>query len=625
MSPSKQHKTVGDDTRSRAIPGKASPGRMTWRLVLFVIILLTIGVYVPTLNHDFITTWDDHVYIITNETIRDLSSDHIKTMFTSFHAANYHPLTTLSWAVEYLLFGLNPTYYHATNLVLHLINTILLFRLIFLLTTRLESAAVVTLLFAVHPLHVEAVAFISQRKDVLYTFFYFASLIAYCHYVKDLKKSSLLLCLVLFLFSLLSKSMAVTLPVVLLLIDYYKGKQAAKKEWLEKIPFFLFSFIFGVVAIVSQKTYGAITDLPAFTLFERFFMLSYAMVFYLVKLVFPFPLSAMYGYPVKANGMLPIAYYLSPLAILAVVWLVFKMRPFRKVLVFGFLFFLVTVLPVLQFIPVGATLVADRYTYVPYVGLFFIVAYVFSYHLDSRNTGPKGSVKRFPLAACVLLALFVTVCSVIAWQRTQVWADGTTLWSDVIDKNPGAAVAYFNRGVGSFNAKDYDKAIHDYDKAIEINNGYTEAYNNRAEAKERMGDLQGAVEDYDALLALDSDRVDAYLRRGTVKSKMNDYEGALRDLSTAVQKTPADIRTYLARAGIHGKLNQYEQAIADLDRAITLDPNNATAYNNRGITKAVLKDVKGAVEDFKTALKLRPDYEDARRNLAKAEAQLRND
>lgn len=623
MSPSRQHIAV-DDAKSRAIPGKASPGLMSGRPVLFVIILLTIGVYVQTLKNDFITTWDDHVYIITNETIRDLSFDHIRTIFASFHAANYHPLTTLSWAVEYLLFGLDPTYYHATSLVLHLINIILLFRLIFLLTTRLEWAAVVTLLFAVHPLHVEAVAFISQRKDVLYTLFFFASLISYCHYLKELKKSRLLLTLVLFLFSLLSKSMAVTLPVVLLLIDYYTGRRAGKKEWLEKIPFFLLSLIFGVIAIVSQKTYGAITDLPAFTLFERFFMLSYTMVFYSVKLVFPFRLSAMYGYPVKVNGMLPIAYYLSPLAILAVVWLVFKMKRFRKTAVFGLLFFLVTILPVLQFIPVGATLVADRYTYVPYVGLFFIVAHVFSHHLDSRNTGPKGSVRRFPLAAGVLLALFVTVCSVTTWQRTHVWANGTTLWSDVIDKNPGAAVAYFNRGVGSFNAKDYDKAIRDYAKAIEINSGYTEAYNNRAEAKERMGDLQGAVEDYNAILALDPDRADAYLRRGTVKSRMNDYEGALQDLSAAVQKAPADVRTYLARAGLHGKLSQYEQAIADLDRAVALDPNNATAYNNRGITKAVLKDIKGAVEDFKTALKLRPDYEDAKKNLAKASAQLRN-
>src|SRR6266571_3392951 len=285
-----------DKTKSKGTPRERSFKRTV--LFLAVTLVLTVLSFSPSLDNGF-TNWDDPGYVLENYSIRDLSQKNVANVFTSYLQGNYHPLTVLSYAVEYKFFQLDPKIYHITNLLLHVLNTTFVFWLIRLLTGRLETAAITAVLFGIHPLHVESVAWISERKDVLFSLFYLGSLISY---VLSLTKVQdrvryLIMSLVLFILSLLSKGVAVTLPLVLLLIDYYFKRTFTKKIFIEKIPFFLLSIGFGVIAILAQKSEGAIQTMTTYPFYDRLLIASYGIVTYLFKIFVPQQLSAFYPYP----------------------------------------------------------------------------------------------------------------------------------------------------------------------------------------------------------------------------------------------------------------------------------------------------------------------------------------
>ena len=592
-------------------------------LALVAVLLLTIIVFSNSVQNGFINTWDDDVYILDNDYIRDFSLQGIRSIFTTFYAANYHPFTTLSWAIEYRLFGLNPSAYHATNLAFHLLNTILVFRLILLLTRRTEAATIVALFFAIHPLHVESVSFLSQRKDVLYAAFYLGSVISYIHFIKkDEKFLFMIMSLLFFLFSLLSKSMAVTLPLLLLLVDYYLKRPFTRKGAYQKIPFFVLSLIFGIVAILSQKAYGAITHLPSFSLLEKIFLVSYSFVFYIFKLFAPFNLSAMYYYPTKSpGGMLPLEYYMAPVVIALIIWGVLRTDNFRKELILGLGFYLITISLVLQVIPVGSAIVAERYTYVPYIGLFLIIGQFCSAVVSNAWQASKN----IKLPLLVILIAYTVFLSVATWHRNKVWQDSFTLWSDVIQKNPVVSVAYYNRGVGKFNLKDYQGAINDYNKTIQLQPDYAEAYHNRGEAKVQLQDYAGAIEDLTTAIALKPQYADAYFTRAKAKNKLKDYEGAIDDFTKTLDLKPDQTDAYFDRANSRSRIQDYEGALKDLSRVIAFRPDSAVAYNNRGIVRAILGDYENAINDFNRAIRLRPDYKEARDNRERAKSYLTQD
>jgi tetratricopeptide (TPR) repeat protein len=515
---------------------------------------------------------------------------------------------------------LNPSGYHLSNLAFHLLNTILVFRLIFLLSRKKETSTIVALFFAIHPLHVETVSFLSQRKDLLYTSFYLASLISYVHHIKGKSKSSFLIAsLLFFLLSLLSKSMAVTLPVLLLLIDYYWGRRLTWRSVYSKTPFFVLSLVFGITAILSQKAYGAIIDLPAFSVLERVFLVSYACVFYIFKLFAPLNLSAMYYYPTRsAAGMLPLEYYLAPVVIMLIIWGIFKTVKFRKDLVFGLGFYLITISLVLQIIPVGSAIVAERYTYVPYIGLFFLIGQFYS----AIAAGTSRFARTMKPVLLSLLIGYAVLFSFATWHRNKVWKNSFTLWSDVINKNPSVTVAYYNRGVAKFNAKDFSGAVDDYSKALKLKPDYAEAYKNRGESRARLKDYAGAVEDFDKAIAVNPDDGEAYFNRGKAKNRLKDYAGAIADFDRNLLIQPEHVDAYFNRAKSKNALKDYEGVVTDLTKVIELSSNNAIAHNNRGIASAILGDYEGAVNDFNRAIQLRPDYKEARDNLKRARSYL---
>lgn len=362
---------------------KYNAGIHNYRIPLFLIILITFIAFLPVLQNGFVN-FDDDRYILNNPM---LASINLSDIFSSYIVGNYHPLTMLIYAIEYQFFGLNAGGYHAVSLLLHLLIVILVFYVVLSLSNRKEVALVASLLFGIHPLHVESVAWASELKDLLYTFFFLASWLCYLRYLKEPKRKFYFYCLFLFLLSLLSKGMAVSLPVVLLLTDYFKGRKLNAKAWLEKAPFFALSIIFGIVAIIAQKSGGAIQDLEVYPLVQRIAFACYGFITYLLKFVVPYELCTYYPYPLKSVAGIPGWYYIYPIVLLALIAFVFYSLRFSKKFFFGIGFFTITVFLVLQLLPVGNTIMADRYSYIPSIGIFYLAGEGFYRLWQKKKSG----------------------------------------------------------------------------------------------------------------------------------------------------------------------------------------------------------------------------------------------
>ncbi|MCP4352984.1 MAG: tetratricopeptide repeat protein [Desulfobacterales bacterium] len=528
--------------------------------VLSAILLLTLAIFSNSLNNDFIINWDDYEYIINNNHIKSLSIRNIKIFLSDYFVANYQPLTMLSYALEYKFFGLNPKPFHITNLLLHLLNIVLLFRFIYLLTEKTETAAIVALFFAVHPMHVESVSWISERKDVLYSFFFLGSLITYLYYVKNNRNYKYcIISLLLFFFSLLSKSAAVTLPVILVLTDYYIEGNFAKKNIPEKIPFFILSIIFGIIAVFSQKSTGATDIAPFFPLYDRIFLVSYALLFYIFKMFAPFNLSALYFYPDKTNNLLPYGYYIAPVVVILISWVICKAAKFRKDMVFGVLFFLINILPVIQIIPVGRAFAADRYTYIPFIGLFFIIGQFFS-RITDRKTYPSPKAGNIFI---IILLCYTIFFSIATWNRNNVWKNSVILWSDVIEKNPSKDQAYFARGLAKMRSRDFQGAVEDYNKAADLNPESAGTYYSRGLVKFYMKNFQEAIRDYNRAIVLKPNYKDAYYNRGVAKYYLKDFQGAVEDYSKVTELNPKDAQVYFNLGAVKMQMKMKKEACED--------------------------------------------------------------
>ena len=576
------------------------------RLLLLGIVLgLTILSFAPALTDGF-TNWDDPGYVLENLSIRDLSGSGVKTIFSSYVEGNYHPLTMLSLAVEYHFFQLNPGVYHVTNVLLHLLNTALVFWFIMLLTGRLETATITALLFGIHPLHVESVAWISERKDVLFSFFYLGALVAYVLSLRPQgdRRRYLAIALILFVLSLFSKGMAVTLPAVFLLVDYYLGKGITVKTIAEKWPFLVLSVAFGVVAVFAQQAKGAIQDITLFPLYERVLFACYGAVEYLVKLVLPPPLSAFYPYPLRAGGQLPLIYYASPVVLLlggAIVWK--SIRHTRDV-AFGVLFYLATLVLVLQLLPVGSAIIADRYTYLPYIGIFFLIGQ--GYYAVAR-----GQAERFRRLKPVLMMLLLGYAGWLFFltrERCEVWKDNLTLWTDVLKNYPMVPVAYNNRALTYKSAGSFDLAMADYNKALEIKPDDTEAFSNRGNIYLMTGRYDLALADLNKALAVKRDLPVTLNSRGAVYFNLAKYDEALADFNRAIELQPDYPEAYLNRGNALSVKKEYASAIRDYDEYLRFETRQPNPYYWRGLARANTGDAEGALSDFDACLALNPKF-----------------
>jgi lipoprotein NlpI len=574
-------------------------------LLLFIIATFTLSVHFNSLNNNFQENWDDDIYITKNASLQSPKNGYVKEAFTTFSNGHYHPLTTLSYAADYKLFGLQAKPFHATNLVIHLLATFMVFAFIYLLTKEQFIAFFVALLFGIHPMHVESVAWISDRKDLLCTLFYTGALCTYLLYLKNKDAKQFFFTFILFVLALLSKSMAITLPFVLLFIDYYRERKISLKVILEKIPFLILSLIFGYVSILAQKENDALGDPDKVSFLVRIIYGCYALIMYIVRLFYFGDISAFYNYPLMENGKLPLIYYLMPVFVILLFFSLYKIETHRKLIFFGFGFFLISISLVLQFIPAGNVIMADRYTYLPYIGLFFVIGILLD-HFYKRS----GSL-RLPLLSLVLV--YFGLSAMVSYSRTKVWKDSMTLWSDVIGKNPDAALPYNNRAALFIERKEYEKAITDLNRAIQIRPKYVTPHYNRGVMLSKMGRYNEAIRDFDFVLQNDpKDVVSVYIERGNAHLFNRNYPKAIEDLSSALKYEPNSARVFYFRGMCYHSGGRYAEALNDFNNLLRLDPNYARAYFLRALTLYKLQDYNSALQDALKAqqmgYKVDPDF-----------------
>jgi len=477
---------------------------------LFILLLVTFILYHPTVKHQF-TNWDDPTYILENDHVKKLDLETVSYFFSNPSASNYHPLTMISLSLDYSLATdgsktsreavINPAPFHTTSMILFIIDVILVFLFVYLLTGRKILIAFVTaFLFAIHPMHVESVAWISERKDLLYGMFFLAGLITYVRFLQTSRRSYYLFTIVLFILSLLSKPAAVVFPLVCFAIDYYYRRKLTLRTTMEKIPMLLLAIAAGLVTYLIQSQ-NAVADFSTFSLFQRILFASYGFIVYIYKLLIPVNLSAFYPYPsLSVSGYLPAIFYLSPLLVLILTGLVWFSTRFNRVVAFGYLFYLFTIVLVLQFVSVGSAIMADRYAFIPCIGLFLVIGYYFDYIYVTGRKHLRILKVIFPL----VLAVYSGVLIITTSNQIGIWKNSETLWSDVIKKYPTVSVAYKNRGQLYGKQNRNDEALRDYKVLIRLDSTDADVFSNLGNIYALKGDLPRAIEAYNHAIRLDS-------------------------------------------------------------------------------------------------------------------------
>ena len=574
-----------------------------------IIVAVALVVFAPLFSSAFVN-WDDPGLVTENPLILDLSSGNIKAMFdlgSIQQFKHYLPLVLLSYAVEYQLAGLNPAVFHATNVLLHIANSLLLLWLIARLTKKAPIAFVTAMLFAVHPMHIESVAWITERKDMLSTLFFLASLASYAIYLERARKPVYLLgAFVAMVLSLLAKSMAVSIPIVLILMDSLKGRKITTKSLRDKIPFALVSVGAAVTAFSSQYMIteegirSGSADLGAMTFVERFFVACYNVVFYIGKLIWPADLSVLYTGPVGSS--LPWHYLLAPLVVgLLVLVVVFLQRRVRlPLMIFGLLFFVATLLPVVQLIPVGVAPQADRFVYIPSIGLFLLAGM----GVEALFRRLRERSEQLGLVFAGLVVVTIGIYAYEARIRTNDWHDSIALWTAEIARQDPHPMAFVQRGQALAQEERHEEALRDYTSAIERDSTLVLAFNNRGNTYARMTDFNRAFLDYNKAIALDSTYADAYLNRGYAYSLVGNVERALRDVSRAAEITPFSPRPYAYRARLLLSAGDVQNAVVDFSRAIALNPSSAALYAERGDVFFKTARFTNAITDYTMALEL---------------------
>lgn len=636
-------------------------------LIAFVAGFITLIVYLPVLQNDFVN-WDDNEYVYAQRNVQAIDLRFLKWIFTPDANTTWHPLTFFSLAIDYSVWGLNPFGYHLTNVIIHTINTVIVFILVVRLieesfSDRVERsnpnqqikgstiqfshglipAFTASLLFGIHPLHVESVAWVSERKDVLCAFFFLLTLLAYIRYAsmgaKRLKYYSI--SLILFVLALTSKPMAVSLPVVLLILDFFplnRFKSPSRKTVIiEKIPFFALSLFSSLITISVQQLGGALRTVEEYPIISRVFVALHSFILYLIKMIFPHNLAPYYPYPDKNMIVSPEYIGTGLLFIIITLLCVWGMRR-NRVFAAAWFYYVSTLLPVIGMVKVGGDFAAaDRYTYLPAIGPFILAGLGAGAILEYHKWPHKAMI-----AAALLIASGVMALKTV--RQISIWHDSITLWSYEIKLYPDKAdIAYINRGHAYRITGESRLAISDFNRVLEVIPDELYALKGRGFAFFALGDYQQAIKDYTRVLELDSDSVTTYNRRGNAYYNLGNYQQAIKDYNMAIvieEFNVDDIRrentlfgidqrvqTTLAesrynRGTAYSSLKNYEEALKDYDKAIELDPQFSKAYNNRGKAHFALGNYQQAIIDMKRSVEIDPLYARAYYNLSLAYSKL---
>ncbi len=577
-----------------------TPKETNYNLLVWIIIAITGIVYSGCLNNA-ILNFDDLEYYNMYPEVVDLSWASVKKIFTSYYLIMYQPLPVLTFAINYAMTGMEPMPIHLVNVVMHLINIWLVFKFICELTDKKNIALIVAFLFALHPMNVEAVSWMSARSSSMYVLFYLLALRSYVRYHKtNFQTKHLVIAALYFIVSLFSKAQAVTLPVLLFAIDYYYSRKLNAKLVLEKIPFFALSVVFGLITVMDSDTQGNLKDgmLISYNAIDLFFMVCYSFAFYFVKLIVPANLCGIYVYPPKTGGSLPWEYYASPVLLLVILFLLYRFRKNRTV-IFGAALFFITISINIQLIPSRLFITTDRYAYFPYVGLFLIVGYIYS-QLQQSEALAKKYLQPFGIA---LVAAGLVYCYAI-WERNKTWNNDYDFLTDIIEKNepvPYISRAYGNRGNYFLNNGMINEALADFTEALKVKPDDGQSYYNRAITYIKVSRWQEALADLDSSIKYNPKFGLSYSNLAFIRYNLKDYNGALEAANKCITINPQLPEVYNIRAAVYFSINNLPGAEQDLNKALSLKKDFSDAYKNRGILYMNTNRKAQACSDFQNA------------------------
>ncbi|HUM53007.1 MAG TPA: hypothetical protein PK431_14380 [Chitinophagales bacterium] len=616
----------------KAVSASNKPKSFYFILAAFAVVLVTLLVFIPSFSLHFVN-WDDPYNLLENENLKAFAThwswQSVKQIFSSHVIGNYNPLPIFTFALEKYFFANNPLsnpfIFHFNNVVLHLMCTFLVFFIFTKLEMSRTAAIIGTLLFGIHPMRVESVAWITERKDVLYGLFFLASTACYILYLQKptSKTKWFLLTIVLSLFAYFSKVQAVTLPLTMVALDFY-----FKRKWLspkiliiEKLPWWILSLAFGLLNIYFLKQENSLNSSNAvvnYNFLDKLAVGAYSYAVYIIKWIYPYKMSPLYPYSPEVPILAYVCLAVVPVFIIGL--LVWSFKNKKNNLIFGWAFFTFNVIFLLQIVGAGQGFLADRFTYIAYIGLFFLTAKFYDLLKEQK---PASS-----LFLQIGFGIYLVFFCYLTQQQIKIWQNGGTLWEQVKTYYPNSPLVWKNlANYYRDEEKNRDKAIENYTQAIllEPKNAYT--YNDLAKAymdkafsldatanEQRNSLLTSAMQNYNIAITKDSinqqpDKKtsgEILVNRGVAYAVAGNTQQAVIDLTKGLELNPTNLNGYLNRGLLYYNTNQFELSLKDRDAYINLNPDNPDIYYERGICKINLEKNTEAIPDFDKAIMLNP-------------------
>jgi protein O-mannosyl-transferase len=651
-------------------PGKPSTAQRSWtggRALLLslaaLLALVTVGVYAQSSRYEFIAV-DDNLYVAQNSHVQaGLTVEGVRWAFTATVTGNWHPWTWISLMADYSVSGLNPGTYHVTNLVLHALNVLLVLLLFHRMTGHLWRSTCLAALFALHPLHVESVAWISERKDVLSTLFWLLGIWAYLHYRSKPSVGRYATVGCALVMALMAKPMPVSFPFTLLLLDVWplqripagpRSRRVIGRLIFEKAPLFLISAASCFLTFWAQKSGGAVARLDQLPLYSRAANALVSYVSYLVKMVWPVDLALFYPYPATSPEMWQVASCMVGLAVISCAAI--RAFPGRAYITFGWLWYVITLVPVIGVVQIGSQALADRYTYVPSIGIFAIAVWG-GHDLCARYwaADPRGARKTPGILGPVMFGILLCL-GALSYRQVRVWKDDITAWAHAIAVTHPNAISEYNLARAFDTRNRYEEAIVHYRDAVRLDPRRSEALNNLAVLLMEKQSYDEAESALRSALGIRPDFAEAHTNMGILLCRQQRFGEGFRHFRDAMQWSPEDreIRRKFASAqcdyGIwlagsgnmeeavrqfqaaletdpglsmahfdlgltYARLKRPDRAQREYEQAILADPGCVEAHNNLGLLLGEAGKIDEALAHFQAALRLRPEYQPAADNL----------
>ncbi len=586
---------IESPAETEMLPSSNPPLPARWVLTLAVA-AAAFACFLPALGNGFVN-WDDNVNFLDNPDYRGFSASNLKWMFTDTALGHYIPLTWMTLALDYELWGLNPKGYHLTSAIFHAVNALLFCLVLLKLLERagaggMWAAAGGALFFALHPLRVESVAWATERRDVVSGLFFLLSVLAYLRMQEaGARRRWYAVSILAFAASLLSKTMGMGLPVALLALDVWPLRRFSRAALVEKIPYIVLMLAAMAVTAATQMKVGAMVGGGDYALVDRIFQPGCRLLFYIGKTLVPLGLSPLYPFH-PVHGAVPAAYILCGLGAAAITVALVLLRRRWPAGLAAWVIYAALLGPVIGVFQAGSHFAADRYTYLACLPWAALAA------------GALAGSRRIP-AAIAAAAVLLTL-GALTVRQTAVWRDSMSLWEHAIEIDPDSCMAFSNRAAARMELGDAAGALADNDVALRLNPSFAEAYGDRGIARAALKDFDGAIADYTRAVTLKPDYAKGYDNRGVARAARGDVDGAMADYTRAIEINPFSVKAYSNRSGIWISKQKYDNAVADSEAAIRINPYFAEAYGNRGIARMGLKDFDGAAADYAQALRLAP-------------------